>query len=200
MNSAATATPTSTAAFRLSEADIGVLSRVNRFQYLTAHQLTRLAFPAYRDGDRYARRRLHRLTEAGLLLRLRALPMPRFGSAPQVFTLARPGYTLLSGLGIPTPAYFRPAEEHRKAENFPFMHHTLAVVDTLITIERACQSLGFPTPAPADRTGTQARAGAGARAARKPGGRDCAGCARDSGCVGADCRRRVLALLRGVGA
>lgn len=72
--------------------------------------------------------------------------MPRFGSAPQVFTLARSGYAILSGLGIATPAYFRPAEEQKKAENSPFMQHTLAVVDTLITMERACRSQGFTIP------------------------------------------------------
>lgn len=140
------ATAASTSPFCLSETDIRVLTCVHRFQYLTAHQLGRLLYPTYRDDDRHARRRLHRLAEAGLLLRLRALPVPRFGAAPRVFTLARPGYRLLDGLGIPAPAYHRPAEEHKKAENFPFMQHTLAVVDGLITMERACQAVGFTMP------------------------------------------------------
>ncbi len=109
------ATATSPSPFRLSEADIGVLRAVHRFHYLTAHQLCRLLYPTYTDADRYARRRLHRLAEAGLLLRLRGLPKPHVGSAPQVFTLARPGYHLLDGLGIPAPGYFRPAEEQEKA-------------------------------------------------------------------------------------
>lgn len=129
------ATATSTAAFRLSQADIGVLTPTDP------------AVVSDVSGRRpLHRRRLHRLAEAGLLLRLRALPVPRFGSAPQVFTLARSGYAILSGLGIAAPAYFRPAEEQKKAENFPFMQHTLAVVDTLITMERACRSQGFTIP------------------------------------------------------
>ncbi len=75
----------------LSQADLAVLTAVGRLGYLTAAQLGRLLYPHCHDDYHYARRRLARLAEAGLLLRLPGTPTPRYGSAPQVFTLGQAG-------------------------------------------------------------------------------------------------------------
>src|SRR5512135_774161 len=120
----------------LSQADLAILAAIQRFHYLTAAQVSRLLYPGCHDGNRYARRRLARLVEARLLLRLTSLPAPRHGSAPHVFTLARAGRELLAA----TDTYFRPSEEFAKARNHLFMDHTLATIDVLIAAELLCRT------------------------------------------------------------
>src|SRR3954453_4602463 len=83
-------------------------------------------------------RKLKRLVDNEHLLRLRALPMPRYGQAPHVFTLGRKGRTYLQNVGFPVEPYFRPSEERRAAENSPFMIHRLAAIDVMIAADLLC--------------------------------------------------------------
>ncbi|WP_149830096.1 replication-relaxation family protein [Streptomyces tailanensis] len=125
---------------RITAVDDSILRAVNQFHYMTASQVSRLLYPEARDENRYAQRRLRRLAEAGYLMRLRELPAPRVGSAPHVFTLADKGRQYLSGRGVGlSNAYFRPSEERRKAQDNPFMEHTLAAVDVLVAAESLCR-------------------------------------------------------------
>jgi hypothetical protein len=98
-----------------------------------------LLYPNLADENRYMQRRLKKLTDAGYVLRLRALPIPRYGQAPHVFTLAHQGRKYLTEFGVPVPKYHRPSEEKRAAENHPFMTHRLAAVDVLIAAVRLCK-------------------------------------------------------------
>ena len=61
------------------------------FHYLIAAQAIGLLYPNLNDDQRYMQRRLKRLVDNDYVLRLRALPMPRYGQAPHVFTLGRKG-------------------------------------------------------------------------------------------------------------
>lgn len=118
----------------LNRSDLAILAAAARFHYLTAAQVNRLVFPGCHDEDRYARRRLARLVDAGLLLRLKPLALAHRGAAPHVFTLAHVGRRLLA---LPT-GYLRPGEEQSKARNLPFIEHTLATIDVLIAAELLC--------------------------------------------------------------
>ncbi|WP_079054014.1 replication-relaxation family protein [Streptomyces graminilatus] len=139
--------PSASAALRIGEADHEILAAVNRLQYMTAAQIGRLLYPDARDENRYVQRRLRKLAEAGYLLRLRELPSPRVGSAPHVFTLADKGRQYLSGQGVQLlTTYYRPSEERRKAQDNPFMEHTLAAVDVLVAAERLCQDFLVSMP------------------------------------------------------
>ena len=131
----------------LGEPDTHILLSLNRFHYLTAAQTSRLLYPNLKDNNRYASRRLKNLVDTGYVLRLGNLPTPRFGSAPHVFALARAGRRYLNQLGIETPAYFRPGEEGEKAFNRPFMQHTLAAIDVLITADLLCKTDAVSCPA-----------------------------------------------------
>ncbi|MFH0521835.1 replication-relaxation family protein [Streptomyces sp. M41] len=132
---------------RIGEADGAILRAVNRLQYMTAAQVSRLLYPDARDENRYVQRRLRRLAEAGYLLRLRELPSPRVGSAPHVFTLADRGRQYLSGRGVGLAnMYYRPSEERRKAQDNPFIEHALAAVDVLVAAERLCHEAYVSMP------------------------------------------------------
>src|SRR3954451_4002688 len=111
------------ATYLITEADRSILLALSRFHYLTAGQASRLLYPHSNDEHRYVQRRLKRLVDNEYILRLRALPMPRYGQAPHVFTLARKGRTYLQAAGVSVDAYFRPSEERRITENTPFMMH-----------------------------------------------------------------------------
>jgi hypothetical protein len=127
---------------RLNPADVLILRAVNRFRYLTAGQLNRVLWPDNtRDENRYAQRRLHRLSEDEYILPLRELPRPATGAAPRVHALAWRGRKVLLELGDEVPSYYRPSEIHQSAENPLFMPHTLAVVDVLIAAERLTQDI-----------------------------------------------------------
>src|SRR5512135_2837586 len=126
----------------LNRSDLAILSAVARLHYLTAAQVSRLVFPGCHDEDRYARRRLARLVDAGLLLRLKPLALPHRGAAPHVFTLAHAGRQLL---GLPTGS-LRPGEEQSKARNLLFIEHTLATVDVVIAAELLCRSSPVAMP------------------------------------------------------
>src|SRR5215217_1108530 len=130
------------AAYTITEADRSILLALGRFHYLTAAQASRLLYPNLNDDNRYVQRRLKRLVDDDYVLRLRALPMPRYGQAPHVFTLGRKGRTYLQQLGFPVEPYFRPSEERRATENSPFMTHRLAAIDVMIAADRLC--LGNP--------------------------------------------------------
>ncbi|MFD5620848.1 replication-relaxation family protein [Streptomyces yangpuensis] len=126
---------------RVGEVDRAILSAVNRLHYMTAAQVGRLLYPNAHDENRYVQRRLQRLAEGGYLLRLRELPAPRVGSAPHVFTLADRGRQYLTGQGVRLAnPYYRPSEERRKAQDNPFMEHTLAAVDVLVAAEHLCRT------------------------------------------------------------
>src|SRR5512144_1138734 len=138
-----TATTKKNAADRgLNRSDLAILSAAARFHYLTAAEVNRLVFPRCNDELRYARRRLARLVEAGLLLRLKPLALPHRGAAPHVFTLTKTGRQLL---GLPA-VYLRPGEEQQKARNLPFIAHTLATIDVLINAELLCRTSPVAMP------------------------------------------------------
>src|SRR3954453_11000847 len=101
------------ATYVITEADRSILLALGRFHYLTAAQAHRLLYPNLNDDNRYVQRRLKRLVDNDYVLRLRALPMPRYGQAPHVFTLARKGRSYLQALGVAIDPYFRPSEERR---------------------------------------------------------------------------------------
>jgi Replication-relaxation len=126
------------AAYTITEADRSILLALGRFHYLTAAQANRLLYPKLNDDNRYVQRRLKRLVDNDYVLRLRALPMPRYGQAPHVFALGRKGRTYLQQLGFPIDPYFRPSEERRATENSPFMTHRLAAIDVMIAADRLC--------------------------------------------------------------
>jgi hypothetical protein len=126
------------AAYTITEADRSILLALGRFHYLTAAQASRLLYPNLNDDQRYMQRRLKRLVDTDCVLRLRALPAPRYGQAPHVFTLGRNGRTYLQKLGLPVEPYFRPSEERRAAENSPFMTHRLAAIDVMIAAQLLC--------------------------------------------------------------
>lgn len=123
----------------LTEADQAILRAVGRYHYLTAAQLSRLLYPKLSDENRYSQRRLKRLADGKYLLRLRALPMPRYGSPPHIFTLGRRGRAYLTDLGLSLPSYYRPSEEAAAASNNLFMQHTLAAIDVLIAADCLCR-------------------------------------------------------------
>jgi hypothetical protein len=125
--------------FIITDIDQALLLALSRYHYLTAAQVTRLFYPSLNDENRYSQRRLKRLTDARYILRLNALPTPRYGQAPHVFTLGRLGRQYLSSLGISLPGYFRPSEEARAAQNHPFMTHRLAAIDVLVAADCLCR-------------------------------------------------------------
>jgi hypothetical protein len=129
-------------AFLITEVDAGVLRALAHFHYLTAAQASRLLYPNNKgDNNRYMQRLFKRLVDAGYVLRLRALPMPRYGQAPHVFTLARKGRAYLQSLGVAVEPYFRPSEERRATENSPFMAHRLGAIDVMIAAELLCRAI-----------------------------------------------------------
>src|SRR5688500_18920630 len=135
------------AAYSITEADRSILLALGRFHYLTAAQASRLLYPNLNDDNRYLQRRLKRLVDNDYALRLRALPMPRYGQAPHVFTLGKKGRTYLQRLGFPIEPYFRPSEERRATENSPFMTHRLAAIDVMIAVDLLCaQNLSITCP------------------------------------------------------
>jgi hypothetical protein len=129
-------------AYVITEADQALLYALARFHYLTAKQASRLLYPKNADPRaRYLQKLFQRLVEADYVLRLRALPKPKYGQDPHVFTLARRGWDYLRGMGITTVPYYRPSEELRAADNSPFMKHRLAAIDVLITADRLQRDL-----------------------------------------------------------
>ena len=123
-----------------------VLIALARFHYLTATQVSRLLHPGVNDEDRWSQRHLKKLVDAGYVLRLRALPPKPTGQPPHVFTLARKGRRVMNSLGIPVEAYFRPSEESKAALDTPFMQHTLAAIDVLISATCLCRDHDVTSP------------------------------------------------------
>lgn len=128
-------------AFLITEVDKAVLLALSRFHYLTAKQAGRLLYPNANDNNRYMQRRFKKLVDAGFVLRLCALPMPQYGQAPHVFTLAYKGRDYLQALGVPVESYFRPVEERRASANRPFMIHRLATIDVMISATVLCRDV-----------------------------------------------------------
>src|SRR3954452_13876078 len=126
--------------YLITEVDESILRALARFHYLTAAQASRLLYPTLLDDNRYVQRRLKRLVDNDYVLRLRALPMPRYGQAPHVFTLGRRGRLYLQQLGFPVESYFRPSEERRATENSPFMTHRVAAIDVMIAADSLCRA------------------------------------------------------------
>jgi protein involved in plasmid replication-relaxation len=132
--------------YLITEVDESILRALARFHYLTAAQASRLLYPTLLDDNRYMQRRLKRLVDTDYLLRLRALPMPQYGQAPHVFTLAHKGRVYTQEMGIGLPTYFRPSEEKRATWNHPFMTHRLATIDVMIAADRLCREEGIVCP------------------------------------------------------
>jgi hypothetical protein len=151
---------------RLTQTDTDILQAVNRLHYVTSSQLGRLL---YTGGERSSQRRLKRLCDGGYLLRLRALPVPRYGSAPHVFSLANRGRRVLAALGIElTSPYMRPSEEQKAADNNFFMAHTLAAVDVLVAALALCRDSQISCPQLLNERQLKRRA----VSVRLPGGRE----------------------------
>src|SRR3954454_23147054 len=126
-------------AYVIKEADEAILLAFARFHYLTAAQVSRLFYPTMRDRNREAQRRIKDLADAGYILRLGgALPQQQYGRRPNVCALSDKGRKYAQELGVPVKPYFRPQEERRAYQNFPFIRHTLAAIDVLIAAERLC--------------------------------------------------------------
>jgi hypothetical protein len=125
--------------FTISEVDQAILRALSRYHYLTVPQANRLLYPNLADENRYMQRRLKHLVDAGYILRLRALPTPRYGQAPHVFTLARGGRQYLNALGVSVRPYYRPSEEIQATQNNPFMEHRLAAIDVMIAADCLCR-------------------------------------------------------------
>jgi hypothetical protein len=125
--------------FLITEVDEAILGALARFHYLTAAQASRLLYPKLTDDNRYMQRRLKRLVDNDYVLRLRALPLPQYGQAPHVFTLAHRGRQYVQELGAGVPTYFRPSEEKRITQNHPFMTHRLATIDVMIAAAGLCR-------------------------------------------------------------
>src|SRR3954447_10124437 len=132
--------------YLITEVDESILRALARFHYLTAAQASRLLYPNLLDDNRYMQRRLKRLVDNDYILRLRALPMPQYGQAPHVFTLARRGRQYLQELGEGIPTYFRPSEERRITQNYPFMAHRLASIDVMIVAAGLCRDQAVVCP------------------------------------------------------
>ncbi len=130
----------------IREADEAILLALARFHYLTAAQISRLFYPTMRDRNREAQRRTKDLADAGYIMRLGALPKPQYGARPNVCTLTDKGRRYVQALGASVRPYFRPAEEKRAYQNFPFMRHTLAAIDVLISAERLCWDYDVSCP------------------------------------------------------
>jgi hypothetical protein len=130
----------------ITETDQTILLALARYHYLTAAQASRLLYPKLLDDNRYMQRRLKKLVDGEYVLRLRALPVPRYGQAPHVFTLHRFGRQYLQALGVSVQPYFRPSEERQAAENNPFMYHRLAAVDVLIAADMLCRDYAVTCP------------------------------------------------------
>ena len=130
----------------IRDADEVILLALARFHYLTAAQVSRLFYPTMRDRNREAQRRTKDLADAGYILRLGALPKPTYGKRPNVCTLTDKGRKYVQGLGASVRPYFRPAEEKRAYENSPFMRHTVAAIDVLVSAERLCLDYDVSCP------------------------------------------------------
>jgi hypothetical protein len=132
--------------YLITEVDESILRALARFHYLTAAQASRLLYPTLFDDNRYMQRRLKRLVDTDYVPRLRALPMPQYGQAPHVFTLAHKGRMYTHEMGIGLPTYFRPSEEKRATWNHPFMTHRLATIDVMIAADRLSREQGLNCP------------------------------------------------------
>jgi len=130
----------------ITETDRTILLALSRYHYLTAAQASRLLYPKLFDDNRYMQRRIKKLVDAQYILRLRALPAPRYGQAPHVFTLHQRGRQYLQALGVSVQPYFRPSEERQAAENNPFMLHRLAAIDVLIAADSLCRDFAVTCP------------------------------------------------------
>jgi Replication-relaxation len=123
----------------ITETDQSILRALSRYHYVTAAQASRLLYPRLSDKHRYMQRRLKKLVDGGLVLRLRALPTPHYGQSPHVFTLGSRGRKYLQNFGVSVHARFRRSEARKAAENNPFMYHRLAAVDVLILADGLCR-------------------------------------------------------------
>jgi hypothetical protein len=111
-----------------------ILVLLAAFDYLTASQITRLAYAP--NSLRFVRGKLNALVAAGFVI---CLP-GRVVTQPRVYTLTGTGYTYASALGVATAKRVRPTEERDKAKNLLFMQHTLAVSDVLIAEQLLSQT------------------------------------------------------------
>src|SRR3954453_20330549 len=134
------------ATYVITEADRSILLALGRFHYLTAAQANRLLYPNLSDDNRYVQRRLKRLVDNDYVLRLRALPMPRYGQAPHVFTLAHKGRVYRQEEGLWLPTYLRPTEEKRGWGSHAFRALRVAPIDVRIAADRLCEERGLVCP------------------------------------------------------
>jgi len=111
-----------------------IIIALSEFDYLTAHQLTRLLYsPA---SITYVQEEMKALLDASLVTGLagKALNLPR------LYTLSSMGRQYAAVLGSPKTSRFRPAEEQEKGQNPYFLKHTMAVTDVLISARLLSQT------------------------------------------------------------
>src|SRR3954449_10122664 len=106
-------------AYVIKEADRPILIALARFHYLTAAQANRLLYPKNADRNRYMQLLFKRLVDGGYVLRLRALPTPKYGMAPHVFTLAKKGREYVQGMGVSVERTFGRHESGTRLKTVP---------------------------------------------------------------------------------
>jgi Replication-relaxation len=111
-----------------------IIVALSEFDYLTAHQLTRLLYSL--SSLKYVQELLKALMDASLVTAVggKAVNMPR------VYTLSGTGRHYAASLGAPKTQRFRPSEEAEKGRNPYFLEHTIAVVDVLISARLLSQT------------------------------------------------------------
>jgi hypothetical protein len=115
----------------IGPSDQQILHAFRRYHYLTAKQLTTLLYAS--SSLAYAQRRLKTLTDAGYLQRIFLPRASQHGSAPSVYTLARPGMRELESVGFEIPPRARPARV--RTASYLHLTHTLACSEVLIAAE-----------------------------------------------------------------
>jgi Replication-relaxation len=103
-----------------------IIIALAEFDYLTAHQLTRLLYSP--SSLKHAQEQLKLLVDADLAIAIggRAVNLPR------IYTLRSTGRHYASLLGAAKGKRFRPSEEADKGHNSYSLKHTIAVTDILI--------------------------------------------------------------------
>jgi hypothetical protein len=111
-----------------------IIIALSEFDYLTAHQLTRLLYSP--SSLKYVQELLKALMDALLVTFVggKAVNLPR------VYTLSGTGRHYAASLGAPKTRRFRPSEEAEKGRNPYFLKHTIAVGDVLISARLLSQT------------------------------------------------------------
>ncbi|MGD9890084.1 MAG: replication-relaxation family protein [Dehalococcoidia bacterium] len=116
----------------LKPIDDDIFGAFLRYHFLTSPLVCQL-FYAYPGSLTWAQTKLKDLTEAGYLERIYLPRRSRAGSAPSLFTLARPGMQRLASLGHPVPSRARP--QRTRTHGFLHLAHAVSVSTLLVNAE-----------------------------------------------------------------